>query len=408
MIAALRGMKDIIDESPKFLHILKAAIVSAERFGFSYIQTPHLEETALFKRSVGEGSDIVGKEMYQFMDKGGNDVCLRPEGTAGVVRAFIEKKLDRAGGINRFYYHGSMFRYERPQKGRLRSFHQFGVESFGHNCVYEDVNIILLAARIFEILEIKSTLKINSLGCEKCMPNYREKLVTFLANCGGKICEDCLRRKDTNPIRALDCKNEDCQKIYENAPLITDNLCSECKEDFEKLQDILKLSKVDFTIDKKLVRGLDYYNKTAFEFVSGEIGAQAAIAGGGRYDRLVETLGGKKTAAIGFAIGIERIYDLVKVGENDRAGIYIGALDAAAIDDIFIAANELRKINKVLIEYEPKKLVNHLKTADKLNARYCAVIGKDEMANQEIWIKNLIDKSEKKVKLSEWIGSEHL
>ncbi|MDR2905288.1 MAG: histidine--tRNA ligase [Helicobacteraceae bacterium] len=403
MIAALRGMKDIIEDAPKFLLILAACERAAKRAGFAFIETPHLEETALFRRSVGESSDIVGKEMYEFTDKSGDSVCLRPEGTAGAARAFVEKKFDRAGEKRKFYYDGAMFRHERPQKGRLRSFHQFGVESFGEKSVYEDANLILLAARIFDDLGIKHELKINSLGCEKCMADYREKLVKFLGGASGEICDDCLRRKDVNPIRALDCKNESCQKIYENAPLITDNLCEECDLDFAKLREILIANNMKFIIDKKLVRGLDYYNKTAFEFVSSEIGSQSAIAGGGRYDKLIETLGGKATFAVGFAIGIERIYDLVKTPEVDRDGIYIGALDSLAVSDIFAIANKLLDRQKVMIEYEPKKLATHLKNADKLNAKICAIIGEEERVKNEIWIKDLAEKTEYKKSVKEWL-----
>jgi histidyl-tRNA synthetase len=226
MIKALRGMKDI--EDPRFLKIFDTARVITENYGFNYIETPILEETSLFKRSVGESSDIVNKEMYQFIDKGGNDVCLRPEGTAGVVRSFIEHKYDKAQSPKRLWYFGPMFRYERPQKGRLREFHQFGIESFGESSIYEDINIIAMAADIFDSLGIEYTLKINSLGCSECMPRYRDKLVEFLNSHKEKLCEDCQRRITQNPIRTLDCKVESCQAILKNAPKITDNLCKSC------------------------------------------------------------------------------------------------------------------------------------------------------------------------------------
>ena len=236
MINSLRGMNDILSEDyQRYTHFIKIASEVATRYGFHFIETPLLEETALFKRSVGESSDIVGKEMYQFIDKGKNDVCLRPEGTAGVVRAFIQKKLDKAGGIHRYFYHGSMFRYERPQKGRLRQFHQFGVESFGLESVYEDANMIMMVSDILKELGIGHKLQLNSLGDNNCMPQYREKLISFIDSCGNDICSDCQRRKDTNPIRVLDCKNSSCQKLYENAPKLLQNLCESCDEDFAKL-----------------------------------------------------------------------------------------------------------------------------------------------------------------------------
>lgn len=391
MITALRGMKDIIDDAPKFERILRVASGVAKKYGFEFVKTPLLEETALFKRSVGESSDIVGKEMYQFIDKGGNDVCLRPEGTAGVVRAFVEKKLDKAGLAQKFFYHGAMFRYERPQKGRLRQFHQFGCESFGESSVYEDAQMILLVSEIFGELGIGFGLQINSLGCKECMPAYRQKLVAFLAN-QSEICDDCKRRCATNPIRVLDCKNENCQKIYENAPLMADHLCASCQNDFEKLKILLK--DIGFTHNKKLVRGLDYYNKTAFEFVSSEIGAQSAIAGGGRYDTLIEQIGGKPTPAVGFAIGIERIYDLVEIEEPKRNGFVVGALEESCLHTAFELAQKLRANQKVSFINEPKSLKNLLKNADRQNAEFCAVIGENEQKSGTIWVKNLADTKE--------------
>jgi histidyl-tRNA synthetase len=320
MINPLRGMKDTMGESSlKYSYLIDNCTRIAQNYGFSLIETPILEETALFKRSVGESSDIVGKEMYQFIDKGENDVCLRPEGTAGVVRAFVSAKLDRAGGIRRFFYHGPMFRYERPQKGRLRQFHQFGAETFGQPSVKEDAMIILMLKEMFDFLGIGYRLQLNSLGCPKCMPPFRENLVKFLDATAG-LCEDCQKRKILNPIRVLDCKNEHCQSLLTNAPMLLDNLCDECESDFSELKTILSSFDVEYELDTKLVRGLDYYNKTAFEFVSDGIGAQNAIAGGGRYDRLVEFLDGRPTAGVGFAMGIERLMDLIVMPEVKKEG----------------------------------------------------------------------------------------
>jgi len=395
MINALRGMKDTLSpHSEVYQYIIKTCIQIADNYGFSLIETPILEETALFKRSVGESSDIVGKEMYQFRDKGDNDVCLRPEGTAGVVRAFIQEKYDKAGGTKRFFYHGPMFRYERPQKGRLRQFHQFGAETFGEASVKEDANIILMLKAIFEALGIGYTLEINSLGCPECMPTYRTTLVTFLDTLEG-LCEDCERRKLTNPIRVLDCKNEHCQLLLQKAPLIVDHLCITCKNDFAQLKAILDQFGMAYTVNPKLVRGLDYYSKTAFEFVSSEIGAQSAIAGGGRYDRLVEFLDGKPTPGIGFAMGIERLMDLVKMPEAKREGYYIGALCDEAHDVVFRLVNQKRlQMNKVLTNYESKSLKNHLKIADKNYVKFCVCIGEDELSNKTVWMKDLENKEE--------------
>lgn len=401
---ALRGMKDILPPlSDKYLYFLENASAIAQNFRFKYIETPILEETALFKRSVGESSDIVGKEMYQFIDKGGNDICLRPEGTAGVVRSFIEHKLDRQEGIFRFFYYGPMFRYERPQKGRLREFHQFGCESFGEQSVYEDANMIILLKEILDYFKIDYTLKINSLGCPKCMPKYREKLLEFLESVEAKICQDCVRRKATNPIRVLDCKIDACKDVYVDAPKLLDNLCDECRSDFETLQQLLKKEAIDFEVDIFLVRGLDYYTKTAFEFVSSHLGAQNAIAGGGRFDRLVEFLGGKPTPAIGFAIGIERILDLIELPEKKREGIYLGVMIEDALLEAFKITSNLRKKKKVEFVYKKKSLKAHLKGADKANAKYAAIIGEDEFKNGSIWIKDLEEKKEEVLKVKEFL-----
>ncbi|MEO1937863.1 MAG: histidine--tRNA ligase [Sulfurimonas sp.] len=402
MIQSLRGMNDILDQetSRRFTHFIETATKIAQRYGMRYIETPLLEETALFKRSVGESSDIVGKEMYQFEDKGGNDVCLRPEGTAGVVRAFIQNKLDRAGGTHRFFYHGPMFRYERPQKGRLREFHQFGVESFGVESVYEDAVMIMMVADILSELGIGYRLQLNSLGCKECMPPYRDNLVKFIESVEDEICEDCKRRKDTNPIRVLDCKNEKCQALYENAPKLINSLCESCESDFSKLKKILDANNIAYEVDTNLVRGLDYYSKTAFEFVSDNIGSQSAIAGGGRYDRLVEFLDGRPTPAVGFAMGIERLLELIKMPEVSREGYYFGAMDDEAVELVISLTQQKRKSDKASCEYRARNLKNHLKSADKVNARYCCVIGSNELENGTVWVKDLENKTEQTVEIS--------
>ena len=402
-IQSLRGMKDIVnEESSLFTYFVENASKIAKNYGFSYIETPLLEETALFKRSVGESSDIVNKEMYQFIDKGENDVCLRPEGTAGVVRHFVEKKLDRAGGNYKWYYYGPMFRYERPQKGRLREFHQFGCEVFGIDSVFEDANIIIMIKEILDFFGIGFTLKLNSLGCIECMPPYKDNLVKHLTNFKENLCEDCNRRILTNPIRVLDCKNENCQTLLQNAPKITTSLCNSCNTDFEKLKEILDFNEIKYEVDSNLVRGLDYYNKTAFEFVSNEIGAQSAIAGGGRYDRLVEFLGGKPTSGIGFAIGIERLLELVKMPQCNQNIVYIGALDEVSLNTMIKVANQKRKTTKTLVEYAPRGFGKHFGIAEKLGANIVALIGENELKNGTIYIKDLKTKEEKNLKLEDF------
>jgi histidyl-tRNA synthetase len=335
--------------------------------------------------------------MYQFKDKGGNDVCMRPEGTAGIVRSFIQAKLDRRGNEKfKFYYYGAMFRYERPQKGRLREFHQFGCESFGEASVYEDFTIIEMISDIFKSLGIDFELEVNSLGCSECMPKYRETLIEFLTKCKDELCEDCNRRIDTNPIRVLDCKNKNCQLLLTNSPKLNNSLCTSCHNDFNKLTILLKNENIYYKINHNLVRGLDYYSKTAFEFISTEIGAQSAIAGGGRYDKLVEFLDGKPTPAVGFALGIERIMGLIEMPEPKREGYYLGAMEEEAVDLLFSLASKKRaNNNRVTIEYNAKKLKAHLKGADRANARYCAIIGEDERVDGTIWVKDLVEKKEK-------------
>ena len=403
MINPLRGMKDLtFDESQRFVHIVTTAIGIAKKYGYGYIETPILEETALFKRSVGNSSDIVSKEMYQFEDKGGNDVCMRPEGTAGVVRAFVHAKLDRQPVKQKFYYYGPMFRYERPQKGRLREFHQFGCESFGEASVYEDFTIITMLTQIFEELGIGFDLQINSLGCTTCMPPYKQNLVSFLTEIKDELCDDCNRRIESNPIRVLDCKNKTCQSLLTTAPKLINDLCDECDADFKKLTELLDNAGIKYEVDTNLVRGLDYYNKTAFEFVSNDIGSQSAIAGGGRYDKLVEFLDGKPTPAVGFAIGIERIMELVKMPESVKVGIYMGAMIPEAVETLFPLVAKKRKETKVTFEYSSKGFKSHMKGADKANARYALLIGEDELKNGTVWLKDLESKEEKKVNRDEY------
>ena len=399
MIRSLRGMNDTLapEDSARFSFFIQTATRIATNYGFRFIETPQLEETALFKRSVGESSDIVGKEMYQFTDKGDNDVCLRPEGTAGVVRAFVQNKYDRQETVQRLFYHGTMFRYERPQKGRLRQFHQFGCESFGESSVLEDASLILMVRDIFNALGINFTLKLNSLGDTNCMPQYRDTLIEFLDSNEENICEDCQRRKSTNPIRVLDCKNSHCQEIYANAPKLMQNLCDGCDTDFKALTDLLDEHNMAYEIDTHLVRGLDYYSKTAFEFISTEIGAQSAIAGGGRYDRLVEFLEGRETPAIGFAIGIERLMELIKMPETTRNGYYFGAMDEDHINKIYTLGMKKRQNDKVTIGYKARNLKAHLKAADKAEAQYCVILGENELSKGTLWVKDLLNKTESEI-----------
>ena len=401
MISALKGMKDLLSiEARLYERVISACESVARNYGFEFIATPHLELSALFKRSVGESSDIVGKEMYEFIDKGENSVCLRPEGTAGIVRAYIEHKFDKTQSVKRWFYHGSMFRYERPQKGRLREFHQFGVESFGVKSVFEDATLILMLAQILAKLDIKAKLKLNSLGCEKCLPEFRAKFLEFV-NAKSDFCEDCKRRKELNPIRMLDCKNEHCQSLLVGAPVLKECLCAECQSDFESLQGLLSANGVKFELDDKLVRGLDYYSKTAFEFESDEIGAKAAVAGGGRYDKLISYLGGKEGFGVGFAIGVERLMAILAQKEQSqkRNGVYLCALDSAFITRLFTLANSLRQRHKVHLSFEAKKLAKHLNLADLSGAKIFLCMGENEAKENKLFYKDLESKEERQIEI---------
>ena len=401
MISALKGMKDLLSiEARLYERVIKACESVARNYGFEFIATPHLELSTLFKRSVGESSDIVGKEMYEFIDKGENSVCLRPEGTAGIVRAYIEYKFDKTQSVKRWFYHGSMFRYERPQKGRLREFHQFGVESFGVKSVFEDATLILMLAQILAKLDIKAKLKLNSLGCEKCLPEFRVKFLEFVS-AKSDFCEDCKRRKELNPIRMLDCKNEHCQGLLVGAPALKECLCAECQSDFESLQGLLSANGVEFELDDKLVRGLDYYSKTAFEFESDEIGAKAAVAGGGRYDKLISYLGGKEGFGVGFAIGVERLMAILAQKEQiqKRSGVYLCALDSAFITRLFTLANSLRQRHKVHLSFEAKKLAKHLNLADLSGAKIFLCMGENEAKENKLFYKDLESKEERQIEI---------
>lgn len=412
MIYAIKGINDLLDDDARLYEkIIQVSSKVAQNYGYSFINTPHIENTALFRRSVGESSDIVGKEMYEFKDKGGDSICLRPEGTAGVVRAFIERKMDKAGVVKRWFYHGSMFRYEKPQRGRYREFHQFGVECFNIASVYEDASVIMLLCDIFKELDINYQLKINSLGTPICLEKYRSALREYIKNIENKLsfkfCSDCEKRMQTNVIRVLDCKNENCAKHLDKAPKLSDFLDDDSKNDFNKLQEILKNNNIDYCIDERLVRGLDYYSKTAFEFVSDEIGAKAAIAGGGRYDYLVEYLGGAKSYGVGFAMGIERVMDILKSkdSENIIKNAYFCVLDDEYLDLAYNTVSKLRRLGlSVNLVYESRKLVKHLNSALKENYQYFIAIGSDEAKNNQFLFKNLYTSQQKLVDFDELKG----
>ncbi len=312
---AIKGTKDVLPKDVyKNQYIEATCLGVAEQFGYKEIRTPVFEHTELFQRGVGDTTDVVQKEMYTFDDKGGRSITLRPEGTAGAVRSYLENGLCNEALPQKVCYNTSCYRYEKPQAGRLREFHQFGVECFGSASPLADAEIIALAKAIFDNLEVKDlSLEINSIGCPTCRAEYHKALKEYFNARKDELCDTCKDRLDRNPMRILDCKSPVCSEIAKDAPVMLDYLCEECKEHFDKVQEYLKAQRIEFNINPKIVRGLDYYTKTVFEFVSDSIGAQGTVCGGGRYDGLVEELGGQKTASLGFGMGLERLMLLMVV-----------------------------------------------------------------------------------------------
>lgn len=396
MITLPKGTKDVLPEnSYKWQFVEKTARETAKVFNAKEIRTPVFEHTEVFARGVGETTDIVNKEMYTFLDKGGRSVTLKPEGTAGVVRAFVENGLYAGALPLKTYYITPCFRYERPQAGRLREFHQFGVEFFGATDAGIDAEVILLAKTFLDKLGVKNiTLYINSIGCKECRKEYHDALKNYLKANYDKLCDLCKDRYEKNPMRILDCKNEDCKAITENAPSILDYLCEDCKAHFEKVQSLLKAAGVEFKINPKIVRGLDYYTKTVFEFVSENIGAQGTVLGGGRYDGLVEQFGGGKIAGIGFAAGIERLLLLLEsagaIPDDDALTLYVAPMGDDARDKAFQIVSEMRdKGISAETDYMGRGIKAQFKYADKLKAKFVGIVGSDELSRGVIKIKNM-------------------
>ena len=405
MINIPKGTKDLLpQDSYKWQFIEKTAREVAKIFNIKEIRTPTFEHTEVFLRGVGETTDIVNKEMYTFTDKGGRSITLKPEGTAGVVRAFIENGMASSALPAKLYYLTQCFRYERPQAGRLREFHQFGIEYFGAKTPDTDAEVILVAKTFIEKLGIKNvSLYINSIGCKDCRKKYEEALKNYLKANFYNLCELCKSRFEKNPLRILDCKNQDCKKIVENAPSILDYLCDDCSNHFEQVKKLLTLSNVEFKIDHNIVRGLDYYTKTVFEFVSENIGAQGTVCGGGRYDGLVKELGGTETCGIGFAAGIERLLLLmentgVEIPNDDGVQIYIASMGEQEKEKAFCLVKSLRE-NGIIAELDhmDRGIKAQFKYADKIGAKYVGVIGSDELAKGIIKIKNMSDGQETEV-----------
>ena len=385
---AIRGTGDVLpNDSHRWQFVENTMLETARLFGFREIRTPVFEHTELFVRSVGDTTDVVQKEMYTFDDNGGRSITLRPEGTAGAVRAFLEHGLHNEALPQKVSYVTSCYRYEKPQAGRLREFHQFGVECFGAAEPQADAEIISLAAAAFEALGIKNlSLEINSIGCPECRAKFYDALREYFGSNQGELCETCKGRLERNPMRILDCKSPVCKKIAEGAPTVLDYICDDCRDHFEKTKSYLTAMGIEYTVNPTIVRGLDYYTRTVFEFVSGDLGAQSTVCGGGRYDGLVEQMGGPKTAALGFAVGLERLLMIMdaqkcEFPETKLCDVYIAPMGEKAA----IMASKLAKMLRAEGFFAETDIVGRglkaqMKYANKIGAKYTVVLGDDEIA----------------------------
>ena len=399
---APKGTRDIIPgESEKWTMVENVMANEAELNGFSEIRTPVFEHTELFLRSVGDTTDVVEKQMYTFNDKGGRSITLRPEGTASAVRSILEKGILNEGLPLKAYYILSCFRYEKPQAGRLREFHQLGIELFGAQDYTADAEVIATGARILKELGLTAVkLNINSIGCPNCRPKYHEKLKEYFAQHIDGMCEDCKARFEKNPLRLLDCKEEKCSAIAKNAPVVIEHLCDECHDHFEGLKKTLDAMGVDYAINTKIVRGLDYYTKTVFEFVYDGIGSQGTVCGGGRYDGLFEELGGNHVPAVGFGMGLERLLltleaEGISLGEDSVPEIFFANIGEAAKVYAFTLAEKARAEGmRAQSDLMGRSLKAQMKYADKIKAIYTVVLGDDEVANQSAVAKNMLTKEQ--------------
>ena len=409
---APRGTKDITPKDVYKWHYVENKFREiCALYGYEEIRTPIFEHTEVFARSVGDTTDVVQKEMYSFTDRGDRQLSLKPEGTAGVIRSFIENKMYADTQPTKLYYITPCFRYERPQAGRQRQFHQFGIEVLGSDGPSVDAEVISLAVQFFNEMGLKNlSVNINSVGCPKCREEYNRKLKEYLDKKVDVLCETCLERKDKNPMRVIDCKNPQCKENLQDIPFMIDHLCDDCKEHFEKLQTYLKEMDIDYVVDKTIVRGLDYYRKTAFEIISNDIGSQSTVCGGGRYDGLVEMLGGPKgISGIGFGLGVERLLltlenNNIEIKNPKSTDIYIATIGDAAKTKSFKLIKDLRA-NHISADNDhlDKSLKAQFKYSDKLNAKYTVVIGDDELANDTATLKNMQTSEQTTIKLSELV-----
>jgi len=408
-IQGIKGVKDVLpDESGAWQYIQQKARDIFHTFGYSEIIIPVIEFTELFSRSIGETTDIVEKEMYTFDDRDGKKITLRPEGTASVVRAYIEHNLRETAPFSKLYYIGPMFRRERPQAGRYRQFYQIGAEVFGIGHYMIDAEIISMLNLLFDSLNIKGVeLQINSIGCPQCRPAFREALKGFFADKTSELCDNCKRRFEFNPLRILDCKSTHCHALSEKAPKTVDYLCNDCLSHFNGVQESLKTAGVPYINNPKLVRGLDYYTQTTFEFTGGTLGAQNAVAAGGRYDNLVAELGGPSTPAVGFSIGMERLSSLFDNSNvtKQSPSVFIVALGEQAQQQAFSIIVQLHKEGiSTVMDYNGGSLKSQMRKADKLNSAQVIIIGEDELSKGIVVLRDMQSKAQIDVPVAEVVN----
>jgi len=403
-IKAIRGFNDILpSEIGRWQFVEETAREVFEGFGFSEIRIPIIERTELFSRGIGEATDIVEKEMYTFTDRSGNSLTLRPEATASMARAYLEHQIYSFDPVAKLYCIGPMFRYERPQKGRYRQFYQIDAEVFGVENPMVDAEVILMLIHFLSRVGLeKLELQINSLGCRDCRPHYREELKNFLTKKSFQLCEDCQRRLHTNPLRIFDCKVETCQEAIADAPQVIHFICDECQKHFDKVKEYLGMAGLAFILNPRMVRGLDYYTRTAFEVVSYQLGSQNAVTGGGRYDNLFQEIGGLDVPGIGFAIGMERLVSLLPKEKEfiQYPSLFIAALGEETYREAYRLVNQLHLEGiRAELDYEGKSLKSQMRRADKLKAQYVLIMGEEELKRGKAVLRNMGTKFQEEVPL---------
>ncbi len=411
MIRLVRGFKDILPEETGLWQYVEGVVRDLfDDFGFAELRIPIVEQTELFARSIGADTDIVEKEMYTFADRSGGSLTLRPEATASVVRAYIEHKLYAKDPVWKLYSVGPMFRRERPQKGRYRQFYQINAEVFGLHDPRADAELILFLMTFMQRLELSDIeLHINSLGCPECRPSFKKALKAFLAGRSERLCSDCLRRRDKNPLRIFDCKVPTCKETMQDAPSILEHLCKDCRNHFDTVQSALERFHIPFQTNHRLVRGLDYYTRTTFEVLAGSLGAQDAVAGGGRYDGLVKSLGGPDQPGVGFAIGVDRVMELLAGSAQEfekRPDLYIAALGSQAQDRAFEWMQHIRRQKvRTEMDFQDRSLKAQMRRANKLGAPYVLIVGDRELEEGTAVLRNLETKEQEEVPIRDLVSA---